>query len=256
MKLSNFFIGIVLQISCQQAYSCTLTLAVSSEFSPHLILHSNDSWSGASIDLAKTLVNKADCKLNIIYAPWARAIKLLEQGEIDLLTNLTINKNRSKFINFVGPHYLESASFIVRKDVSTSVQSLTQLGDFNGKIGVQRGTDYGLEFRQHILLNPLVNEKITLQTGVENQYPMLKYRRIDALFVDKLIAKDAINTNKLDKEQFEVRFTLKGNPVYFAFSKKTVSDELIHKLEEAWLNMKEQKIVEIVNTKYGLETDI
>ena len=139
-------VGCYLLFYSHQGLSCSLILAVSANYAPHHIRNSEAKWSGASIDLARVLTERAGCQLSVLTVPWSRAVKLLELGDVDLLSNFSLNPQRAEFAEFLGPHYIENAAFIARKNVSEEVDSASKLPLFEGPIGITRGANFGPEF--------------------------------------------------------------------------------------------------------------
>ncbi|MDO6719869.1 transporter substrate-binding domain-containing protein [Psychrosphaera sp. 1_MG-2023] len=248
----SLFILLLILMASFKSYSCTLTLGISTESSPYLFEKTDQGWSGVSIDLAKTLAKKADCELKIISAPWGRAIKLLESGKIHFLTNFTHSKSRAKFADFIGPHYIESATFVARKTISANVNSPKELHQFTGTVGIQRGANFGHEFENLILKNPNTIQKLVYLPNIDERYSMLKLGRLDGVFDDQLIAHHMLETGEISKDEFSIRFFLHGTPTYFGISKKAVSKKLKNKLQKAWLTMREEHLVEKIYEKYGL----
>lgn len=235
-----------------KSYSCSLTLGISTESSPYLFEKTEQGWSGVSIDLAKTLAEKADCKLKIISAPWARAIKLLASGDIHFLTNFTHSKTRAKFADFIGPHYIENATFVARKTVSDKVDTPQKLNLFTGVVGIQRGANFGHEFENLILKNSHTIQKLVYLPNVDERYLMLKKGRLDGVFDDHLIAHHKLETGEISKDEFSIRFILHGTPTYFGISKKAVSKKLKNTLQKSWVTMREEHLFEKIYKKYGL----
>jgi polar amino acid transport system substrate-binding protein len=241
--------------SSMPTFSCSLTLAVSSDFPPHHIKDLRGHWSGVSIDLARMLVEQAGCDLDILDVPWTRAIKLLEVGDVHLLTNFSFNLQRSKFAQFLGPHYIEKAAFLARNDISENVNDVQSLQDFKGPIGLTRGASFGLEFEKAVLGGPVINRKLVYLNKNKERYLMLVLGRLDAVFDDALSARYLLATESegLEKDRYNIRFTLDENPVYFAVNPISLSSTMREKLNTVWESMLRQNVVSSVYSNYGLE---
>ena len=148
-----------------------------------------------------------------------------------------------------------TASFLANRKISPDVLSIHKLSDFEGDIGLQRGANFGQEFEQHVLLDSLVNTKLVYQPNVMKHYSMLKLQRVNAIIDDELIIKYMMKEKEISQNQFSIRFNLRGNPVYFGISKKSVSPELFKKLNDTWLSMIEDEIVESIYKQYDLIID-
>ncbi len=57
------------------------------------------SWSGVDMDLTKALLDEAQCNFTVLEVSWARALIMLNSGDIDLVLNVskTIERGRLLF---------------------------------------------------------------------------------------------------------------------------------------------------------------
>jgi polar amino acid transport system substrate-binding protein len=234
-------------------YGCSLTLAVSSEYHPHYFKDSNNKWSGVSVDLARTLVEEAGCRLNTIDVPWSRALKLLESGEIDLLTNFTFTEQRANIAQFLGPHYVEKAAFLAKKNISEKVTTISDLAHFDGLIGLTRGAFFGPKFEKFVLQDQQVLAKLVRLNTNKERYSMLTLGRLDAVIDDELAASYFLTSVKNADDNYGIRFTLDNSPVYFALSRNSVPQLVRTKLNQAWKHMLKNKVLEKIYLKYGLK---
>jgi len=213
------------------------------------------NWSGVSVDLARLLVKNAGCELSIINVPWLRAITLLRSGKVHLMTNFTKNDERAQFSEFLGPHHIEKPAFIARLSFSQGVYNLSKINKFKGVIAVTRGNSFGQEFDQYVLNDPKMSNKLILIRNNVDRYSLLLNGRIDGMFDDELSAQYLLMGNKKENELFDIRFTLKGNPVYFGVSSIAVPPPLRKKLNQAWLALLKDKAVVTLYEKYSLSLD-
>jgi len=254
-----FYIKITMAITIafflisKSAFSCTLILAVSDDFPPYHMRHSDSTWSGVSIDIAKELVKKANCELAVLDVPWIRAIKLLKEGKVHLLTNFTKNPQRSQFSYFLVPHHIEQVSFITHKKKNIDVQKISDLKQFKGSIGITRGNYFGLEFNKYVLQSKQVKNKVVEIKSNNDRYLMLLQGRINGMFDDKLSADYLLNQQLKNSQEFSIRFSFNDSPVYFGISKKSVSHDLRKKLNTAWLQILDQNHIAKIYEKYGLQ---
>jgi len=235
------------------ANACTLTMAVTKSFPPYHIQNIDGSWHGISIEIARSLVNGADCQLNIQETPWSRAIKLLEHGDIHLLSNYTQDEERAKFSSFIGPHHIENVVFIADKKTSTHVNNVSMLSQFNGLIGITRGNSFGQEFNEQILAKENIKGKLVYIKNNVRRHKMLFSGRIDAMFDDEHSAIYLLEKYGDANKKFDIRFSLKGNPVYFGISAKAVEPNLRKKLNNSWLQLINSHALEDIYQSYGLE---
>lgn len=238
------------------SFSCELSLGLSSDFSPYHKKTVDKEWVGISVDLASTLVNLAGCQLHIIELPWARSLRLLESGDIQLISHFTFTQERAKFTEYLGPHHIEKIAFVVKNDFAKDVTTPAELSHFNGKIGLTRGDNYGEEFDRYVLKNPLVEPKLIDIRNNQDRIAMLIRGRLDAIFYDEMSAITILAAKETLKNNYSVRFTLQGNPVYWGISKHHVSHEVKSALNQAWGFMLQNQMIEPIYQKYGLSVDM
>jgi polar amino acid transport system substrate-binding protein len=237
------------------ANACTLTIGVTKSFPPYHIQKTDGSWHGISIDIARSLVNDVNCQLKVRELPWIRAIKLLEHGEIHLMSNYTRDKERGKFSSFIGPHHIERIVFIADNETSIKVNHISMLSEFNGLIGITRGNSLGKEFDKEILAKDNVSGKLVYIKDNVKRHQMLFSGRIDAMFDDELSAIYLLDKYQKANKKFKIRFSLKGNPVYFGISVKGIEPTLQKKLNTSWLKLTNSHTLDDIYRSYGLELD-
>lgn len=205
---------------------CSLKLRVN-ESPPFYFLAENE-YKGLFVEQAKSLVNEVDCQIDTIKAPWARSLRMLEQGQIDMMADMSITNERKKFLRFLGPHHHEQIVLVVSENSNFEIQSHTDLLNLPGFIGVEREAYYGPEFEK-LLKHPDAKNKWVWFTG-EDQYSLDERVRLGRLsgFLD--VAKPQYNTKGLKYHPFVIN----SSPVFFGFSKKSVDLELFEKLQAAF----------------------
>jgi polar amino acid transport system substrate-binding protein len=240
----------------QKVWSCNLSIGLSNDFPPYHAKEPGKDWQGVSVDLTKILVEQAGCSLSIIELPWARSIKLMESGEIQLISHFTYTLERAKYAQFLGPHHIEKITFIAKNNFDKEVNTPSLLPLFSGQIGITRGDEFGDEFDQYVLHHDLVNSKLVDIKNNRDRVAMLLIDRLEGIFYDELSAQYLLTTNPRLNKKYSVRFTLQGSPVYWGVSYRYVSADLRQALNQAWVFMLEHKMIEPVYQKYGLSIDM
>ncbi|GHG70321.1 hypothetical protein GCM10010919_20880 [Alishewanella longhuensis] len=138
-------LAIAFIIGCFPAYSCTFRFGNEISFRPFIELQDNN-WQGLTVELLQMLVQDVGCALEFIPSPWLRSLRLIEQGELDVLTHLTYNHERAARFAFIGPHHLESIYLVAVADAFPGVSSIGQLSSKGaGFIALLNGAYYGQE---------------------------------------------------------------------------------------------------------------
>ena len=103
-------------------------------------------WTGLDIKYGSALVENAGCTLTTIEAPWARGLKMLKTGEVDLMLNMSKNKLREEYYHFIGPLRIERIRLVSKKNSLSLIHSWEQLKRLDAILVLQRGSYFGKKF--------------------------------------------------------------------------------------------------------------
>lgn len=98
------------------------------------------SWRGFNIDISKALADELGLELEIIETTWGNSVLDLQSNKIDVFFGLNPTPQRMAIIDFSGPVFNNSFTFITNKDVTA-----TTWEDFNSpdmKISVDAGSSH------------------------------------------------------------------------------------------------------------------
>ncbi len=81
------------------------------------------------LSITQTFAKKFNATLSSHQAPFARRIRQLKDGDIDLMSGLLKNKDREKFAHFIEPPYKQKSNkyFFVRKGEGKHLQKYENL---------------------------------------------------------------------------------------------------------------------------------
>lgn len=212
----------------------------------HLIAHLNESpdqvqqaglvmphWYDLHHRLLKLLTDKANCELTVVGSPWPRSLALLERGEIHLVLTMSYTKEREKFADFIGPHYIEESVLVLDKHYATKVQDLRDIVFLPGTIGVLRDGFYGEEFAS-MLRDPQFSEHLLFAGSLTQKLNMLQRGRVIGTIEDKTQFLEWSRAYPELAKRYVQVLTLYRNPVYIVASRKGVPLELRERLKLAW----------------------
>lgn len=207
-------------------------------------------WQGLDVELAELLLNEAHCEFDFVDLPWARSLKLLENGEIDLMMSVTKTDEREQFAYFVGPQRFETLVF-VSPPMSEEITQIEQLFSLDNPVAIQTGSFYGETFMNTLHMSAENKGKVVWVTNNITKDTLLKSKRISGYLEAKL--------NVLfEQQQGTAIANLKIHPlivnkaaVYFAFSKKSVSKKLYNSFEKAFKKLQKSGKIDAILAKYG-----
>ena len=191
-----------------------MSFAVSA-FPPWTIIQ-EEKISGIDVDIVKLVGNKLNIKIEFYPCPWARCLNLLEQGEIDLASNLFKTPEREGYLSYFSEPYIKGTYRLFYLNKSTGVK-ITQFEDLIGKtVGQIAGMQYFPRFDTNQSINKL---KVATRTQLIGM--LLKHR------IDAFIGQEDVMDHQLNVLNYETQITKSlyrqfvSEPGYFAFSKKS-----------------------------------
>lgn len=246
MKFILPFFITVLMASVVHA-ECTITFRQTEAF-PFHFKNKQGQWSGIFTDQARAITREAGCTIKNRDIPWARALILMETGQLDMMGWMSITEERKKFLNFIGPHFFEVLKIVVREDSNYNITRHEDLFSLEKPIGLIRDAWYGEKLS--LLLKKETNKrKIRWVSGSEEAFLMdsIRLNRLSAYVTAEV---PGILASKLyDGLKFH-RFVVNNDPVYFGLSKKTVSPSQFKKLQKAFDIVKNRGEIKEILTKY------
>jgi len=201
---------ILLNIPISQAYNEKIFTCID-HYPPYQVL--GKVPYGSHITALTRLAKVLNKQLNFIEAPnFARCVKMLELGQVDVIVGLNKNNQRDKFA-FYAPYKIEDDHVFI----SANNDVIYTYADLKGKlIGVPRGTTYFEKFDNDTSLR-----KISIQ-NVNNGIQLLLKKRIDVIITSTFsadlllseIKKGHLVTTTIKRKHY------KRYKSYFGFSKK------------------------------------
>ncbi|WP_214000533.1 transporter substrate-binding domain-containing protein [Arsukibacterium sp.] len=160
----------------------------------------SDTPTGPSVVLMQELADRAGFKLS--FTPrtnLARCLKLMEQGEVDLMSNLRYSDERSQFMYLLPYSNNVAESLFMRKADQRLIDSKTQLRSLT------------LATLRHYLYNPatmaLIAEEsrhIAQVDSIEVALEMLLRKRIDGIVAPTISTTEAINAISSYQQRFKI----------------------------------------------------
>jgi polar amino acid transport system substrate-binding protein len=171
--------------------------------------------------------------------PFARIMKNLEDGEIDLAPAISVNEERNKIIAFTSPIYDLDMGFTFKKG-RIQYRTITDLRNYKG--GIMRGTFWVKELESA----GIRYEDVTQQA---QNIKKLAADRVDFVCMPKEIAFNLIKTSGEDPGRYDFGlFKKEGQPA--GISKKTKFRELLDDFEKGLNIIKSDGTYERIVSKY------
>ncbi|MBH9579728.1 substrate-binding periplasmic protein [Inhella proteolytica] len=205
---------------------------------PFSLQRPDGSLGGLQVDLARAAFGRMGCQLVWIRLPWARALRDLEQGQLDVLMGTLRRPEREAFAWFSAPNRSSRNLLYVRQDALArwDRESLLTLRTTGFRLGAQVDVSYGAEFDQ-LAQDPEFRRHMVISPHRSALWRMLDLGRIDGLIADEWTATRELRQLALQERVAHTRAVISTQQVGDAFSKRTLSLELVRRYDQAVAQM-------------------
>jgi polar amino acid transport system substrate-binding protein len=221
--------------------SCLLSLGVSNWF-PYQTLSAKGVASGKQITLLQQIVREAGCKLSYKSMTFPQGLDALKQGTTDFIMNATPTTDRKEYGLFSIPYrdeflLLYSTSKYLEKCQNMSLIELLKDGF---KLGLQKKLVYGAELTR-IQNDPSLNDNIYY---IENNVQHLRLvieNELDGIVDDPVVVSYRSTANTTGDALSSCPIVVSSSPISLMFSKKNVPVELVNKINQAIIKIRQSK---------------
>ena len=241
-------LAIVISVLHQGISACSLDVRVHDV--PPLYYQEDGKWKGVSIELLEALLAEAECKPNYTLVPWKRSLRSMESGRIDVMMNISHSPERAKYMHYVGPVQTEVTVLIVNDDFNYKIESFDDIKNLPGKIVYESGNYYGAAFADKYANDPEFRAKFIQVTHNADIPNMLKAGRAIAELDTLEIALYNVKYNVGYSNMKLYDFGLISAPTFFVFSKASVDQNLILKLQEANIKLLNNDVYKVIVDKW------
>lgn len=227
------FVVIVFLLFAHNANACHLKTRTY-EYPPFATKSADGQWSGMELDYARALTQVMDCKLTVIEVPWARSIDMLKSGDIDFMLEVSKTPLREQYMHFVGPQRIEMIHLITHQNVNPLISSWGQLDKLDAVLMRQKGAYLGDRFEQVLNTNRKLSSRFVELPNSAVRVILLTKGRIDGFLVDGVYFNYLMNSEPQAHMVKRHPLEIHRNPVYFAFSKASVSGKTMEQVQRAF----------------------
>lgn len=201
---------------------------------PFSLQREDGSLGGLQVELARAVFGRLGCQLVWIRLPWARALRDLEHGELDVLMGTLRRPEREPYAWFSQPNRSSRNLLFVRQEALPrwDSDSLLALRQTEFRLGAQVDVSYGAEFDQ-LAQDPDFRRRMVINPRRSALWRMLELGRIDGLIVDEWTAALELHQLGLSERVVHTRAVISTQQVGDAFSRRTVPIELVRRYDQA-----------------------
>lgn len=220
---------------CCSAWAQESLLVGWSSWHPFSFRDEQQQLQGLDIDLLEAIFNRAGFHANYSEMPWARVLRELEFGTIQLTMSANQTAERDLYASFTLPYRNEETVLLIRRQDKGRWQEITQLSDLLSRpdftIGLLRDFDYGTEFRT-FMQSPQMQQRLLIRLKMEPLIKLLLAGRIQGVVMDPM-GLQQLNLAGLPLDQLTTLLDIQQTPVHLMLSRRTTTLQQLQRLDEA-----------------------
>lgn len=221
---------------------------------PYYIRNAGGEWGGMNAELIQALADRAGMKPKPKEYPWNRALMSLENGQLDVIIELSKTPEREKFVHFLGVSFHEQVVIITRKELAAELRkNLQTLGDM-----AREGYFWGV--REKVFYSDELNARLKTDLEFAGHFDAVAYEKVnlDRLKIGRLtgvlgpihpvgylIESDP---SCRDLTFITVPF-LQPSPNYFGVSRK-IAPEKLARLKKAYEELAKEGVFRAIERKW------
>lgn len=201
---------------------------------PYDMPDANMHVRGASADLLREVLRRMDCKPRFIELPWARGLRNLENGSLDILPGALITPERETFAYFSAPIHRSANVLFMNRDTARrfAFDSLRQISHSHFRLGIQIGVVYSSEYAE-LINHADFKARTVAVTDRRGAWQMLSAGRLDGLIADEVTGLLELQQLGLTRQVVRSQLVVSEEPAVVAFSRKSVQPEFVEQFNAA-----------------------
>ena len=201
---------------------------------PPYISEQGGRLQGPEYELLTSTADAAGCKLEWLQIPWARALKMLAEGDLDLLYGAGYSDERAKFAKFSAPYRIERFVLMTRSTFGGDPDALSlaewiDAGPKPREIGVFRGDVYGDNADR--ILKTAKNAILIELNDNDQLIGMLKAGRLDGYVIEDQVAALQLKDAVVPLHRYAIKEQA-GDPLHYMFALQ-VGDDVVARFNAA-----------------------
>ncbi|TYC57337.1 amino acid ABC transporter substrate-binding protein [Marinobacter sp. BW6] len=227
LRKSALVLASVLCFAAPSYGDCDITLRWDDD--PPYFMLKEDEVVGIDADLAREAMERLGCSLSLQKLPWARALRELRDGRVDMLSGAYRTPEREQYAHYsevvglVSPNIL----FVRRSDKARfDFSGLRVLLESDFRLGAQINVSYSDEYSA-LVQNPDYEKNIQYLSRRESLWRMLARNRIDGVVASRLTGLYEIKELGLSGAIVPSSLVVSNKPAFFVFSKASVGSEFV-----------------------------
>lgn len=221
-------------------------IIVSADWAPYEF-EENGKIKGISVDIVEEAFKRMGYKVIKKILPFSRALEMLKNGEIDMITDVKNTVKHQEIGIFSKQSIITTYTSLFVKSESSIKFDGTVLDLKSYKIGVIRDYTYGEEF-DNAVKNKVINVE-EVDDKLQNINKVLD-NRLDICVENRLVLLDKLKATNNENKLKELKPELNQTPVYAWFSKKKNREKMIDEFDQKLAEIKKDGTFEKIYKSY------
>lgn len=190
---------------------------------------------GIDVEINRAALALLGCQTKLRKLPWARALKELELGRLDILTGAFRRPEREVYAYFSGPVLPPSRNILFMHPQAQQRWPVTQLLDLQHsafRLGAQINVSYGEDYQQ-LMSDPAFAARVSLVANRTNLWRMVAKGRIDGVIADENTGVYEVHQLGLSEHITATSVVVSSDSAEVAFSKKTTDSAFVQAYADA-----------------------
>lgn len=201
---------------------------------PYGIVRPDGERAGYYTDVAQEALARMGCTSTLVDRPWARGLRELEDGQLDLMPGMLFNRERGRYALFSRGINL-SPNLLFLTGPAARRAPLERLSDLRGtdlKIAIETGAYYSAEYAA-LLTDPAFAARLHPVPDRARAWRMLEGGRVDGVISDEASALVAGMPLQPVGDQPRAVLVLSSVPARIAFSRRHHDDAFVARFDAA-----------------------
>jgi len=201
---------------------------------------------GFNVEILNEIFKRMNIIIEYKLVPWARAVKMIQQGDADAIFPFFKTKERKLFADYPNHFTSEPIAMFVLKDANIKYSgNLKQVSDY--MFGRVRGYSSGKKFDDAVERGII---KVDKATNTELNLKKFFKKRFDIMVDNKYVVMDQLKKqNRLDKVE-QLNPLIIDSRAYLGFSKKQNHKEIIKEFNKTLKKIKRDGTYNKIITNY------
>ena len=244
------YLFFALFFSLPSVFACDITVRVE-EYSAQS-QKVGERWYGLDVELARLLLDEAQCQYSFVDLPWGRSLKLLETGEIDMMMTVSKTPSRKKLFDFIGPQRMETIVFVSHPQ-TPDIDHINTLFKLDKPFAIQTGSYYGEALNNALQKSANQGRHVIYVANNQTKVDLFNTKRISGYIEAKLNVRFEIEQAKVPANSKIHPLIINQAPVYYAFSKQSLTKNTLNRIEKAYNKLTKAGEFQQIIAKYHLD---